>query len=230
MQGTLLLDGIYLAIGDRADRRSGGCDPTPAVRPRRRRDAPVLLPDRPEARPVAHAAASSSWSKALEPASWTTCWPPASSREPPSAPEGATLTVAGLWVFALGTALVLRGERPPAPQAEARPRPPLRDGGSDGRRPGVRRTSPTCSSRSSCSTFGFARGVVLASAHGDLELLAWTESEKPTDLAVGVDRSGVAGLEGTHDPAPARDRPRHGSSARIAHPRRSERPRRAVAP
>ena len=39
------------------------------------------------------------------------------------------------------------------------------------------------------STFGFARGVVLASAHGDLELLAWTENERPTDLAVGIDEA-----------------------------------------
>ncbi len=39
------------------------------------------------------------------------------------------------------------------------------------------------------STFRFARGVVLASLHGDLELLAWTEPDVPTDLAVGVDRA-----------------------------------------
>ena len=40
-----------------------------------------------------------------------------------------------------------------------------------------------------CSTFGFARGVVLASPHGDLELVAWTEREIPTDLAAGIDAS-----------------------------------------
>ncbi len=31
--------------------------------------------------------------------------------------------------------------------------------------------------------------MILASLRGDIELLAWTQSQKPTDLAVGVDRA-----------------------------------------
>ena len=40
-----------------------------------------------------------------------------------------------------------------------------------------------------CSTFGFRRGVILASPHSDLELLAWVGEGSPSDVAVGVDRA-----------------------------------------
>ena len=101
--------------------------------------------------------------------------------------EGAGLTVAGMWVSALGTALFaaasdrqLRGQKhdlsrlsamvarmDAAPESADIPNVLLDELGT---------------------TFGFARGVVLASPHGDLELLAWTQPELPKDLAVGVDR------------------------------------------
>ncbi len=101
---------------------------------------------------------------------------------------GATLTVAGMWVFALGTAwfsaaserqlrrqkhdlarlseMVARVDTDP--EAADIPRVLLEELGS---------------------TFGFVRGVVLASAHGDLELLAWTQNERPTDVAAGIDEA-----------------------------------------
>jgi signal transduction histidine kinase len=40
-----------------------------------------------------------------------------------------------------------------------------------------------------CSTFGFARGVVLASLRDDLDVLASFGIESPADIAIGVDRS-----------------------------------------
>jgi signal transduction histidine kinase len=102
--------------------------------------------------------------------------------------EGATLTVAGLWVFALGTALFsaaserqLRRQkhdlsRLSAMVARVDADPEAAD-------------IPNVLLEELCSTFGFARGVVLASPHDDLELLAWVGVGTPTDLAVGVDRA-----------------------------------------
>ena len=101
---------------------------------------------------------------------------------------GATLTVAGLWVFAFGTAMFsaaserqLRKQkydlsRLSAMVARVDTEPEAAD-------------IPALLLDELCSTFGFARGVVLASPHGDLELVAWTEREIPTDLAAGIDAS-----------------------------------------
>jgi len=102
--------------------------------------------------------------------------------------HAATLTIAGLWVFALGTALFsaaserqLRRQkhdlsRLSAMVARVDTDPEAAD------IPGVLLEELS-------STFGFARGVVLASPHDDLDLLAWAGMESPTDLAVGIDRS-----------------------------------------
>jgi signal transduction histidine kinase len=101
--------------------------------------------------------------------------------------EGAVLTVAGLWVFALGTALFsaasdrqLRRQKYDLSRLSSMVA--RVDGDAEADIPGVLLEEL-------CSTFGFTRGVVLASPHGDLELLAWVGTESPTDVAVGVDRS-----------------------------------------
>jgi signal transduction histidine kinase len=102
--------------------------------------------------------------------------------------EAATLSIAGLWVFALGTALFsaaserqLRRQKHDLSQlsdmvARMDTDPEAAD-------------IPNMLLEELCSTFGFARGVVLASPHDDLDLLAWAGIESPTDLAVGVDRA-----------------------------------------
>ena len=143
--------------------------------------------------------------------------------------EGAILTIAGLWVSALGTALFsaasdrqLRRQKHDLSRLSAMVARMDADPESA--------DIPNMLLEELGTTFGFARGVVLASLHGDIELLAWTQPDSPTDLAVGRRPSGIAGLGGTRDPAPARDRPGHGSPARIPPPRRPQRPGRAVAP
>jgi signal transduction histidine kinase len=102
--------------------------------------------------------------------------------------EGVALTVAGLWVFALGTAwFSAASERQLRRQKHdlARLSEMVARVDTDPEAADV----PHVLLEELSSTFGFARGVVLASAHGDLELLAWTESERPTDLAVGIDEA-----------------------------------------
>jgi signal transduction histidine kinase len=102
--------------------------------------------------------------------------------------RGATLTVAGLWVFALGTAwFSAASERQLRRQKYDLSRLSAMVARID--------TDPEAADIPNllldelCSTFGFRRGVVLASPRGDLELVAWTESETPTDLEVGIDAS-----------------------------------------
>jgi signal transduction histidine kinase len=102
--------------------------------------------------------------------------------------EAATLSIAGLWVFALGTALFsaaserqLRRQKHDLSQlsdmvARMDTDPEAAD-------------IPNMLLEELCSTFGFARGVVLASPEDDLDLVAWAGIESPTDLAVGVDRA-----------------------------------------
>ena len=100
----------------------------------------------------------------------------------------ATLTIAGLWVFALGTALFsAASERQLRRQKHDLSRLSAMVARVD--------TDPEAADipdvllEELCSTFGFERGVVLASPHDDLDLLAWAGIESPTDLAVGIDRS-----------------------------------------
>jgi signal transduction histidine kinase len=102
--------------------------------------------------------------------------------------EGAGHTVAGLWVFALGTAwFSAASERQLRRQKHdlARLSEMVARVDSDPEAADI----PHVLLEELGSTFGFARGVVLASAHGDLELLAWTENERPTDLVVGIDEA-----------------------------------------
>ncbi len=102
--------------------------------------------------------------------------------------HGATLTIAGLWVFALGTALFsAASERQLRRQKHdlARLSDMVARVDTDPEAADI----PGVLLEELCSTFGFARGVVLASPRGDLELLAWTGSEMPNDLAVGVDEA-----------------------------------------
>jgi signal transduction histidine kinase len=102
--------------------------------------------------------------------------------------EGAVLTVAGLWVFALGTAVFsAAGERQLRRQKYDLSRLSAMVARMDAD-PAVA-DIPKVLLEELSSTFGFARGVVIASPHGDLELLAWSGTEMPTDLAVGVDRA-----------------------------------------
>jgi len=100
----------------------------------------------------------------------------------------ATLTVAGLWIFALGTAWFsaaserqLRIQKHDLSRLSAMVARVDSDPGSA--------DIPSLLLEELCATFGFERGVVLASPRGDLELLAWTEPERPTDVPVGVDRA-----------------------------------------
>jgi signal transduction histidine kinase len=102
--------------------------------------------------------------------------------------DAATLTIAGLWVFALGTALfAAASERQLRRQKHDLSRLSAMVARVD--------TDPEAADiprvllEELCSTFGFERGVILASPHDDLDLLAWTGIESPTDLAVGIDRS-----------------------------------------
>ena len=188
MQGTLLLDGLYLAT---AIAQTGGA--TDAIR---------LLP-------YVHVVGVTllcSYRTGLKLALWHTLlfllviegaragvlqdWV-AAGLEPGAAAglrEGATLTIAGLWVFALGTAVFsaaserqLRGQKHDLSRLSAMVAKMDADPESA--------DIPNVLLEELTSTFRFARGVVLASLHGDLELLAWTEPDVPTDLAVGVDRA-----------------------------------------
>jgi two-component system, cell cycle response regulator len=188
MQGTLLLDGIYIAT---AIAQTGGtADPIRLL-------------------PYVHVVGVTllcSYRTGLKLALWHTLlfllviegtragvlddWVAADLESDPAAGflDGATLTIAGLWVSALGTALFsaasdrqLRGQKHDlsrlsamVARMDADPEPA---------------DIPRVLLEELSSTFGFDRGVVLASLRGDLELLAWTEPEKPTDLAAGVDRS-----------------------------------------
>jgi signal transduction histidine kinase len=102
--------------------------------------------------------------------------------------HAATLTIAGLWVFALGTALFsAASERQLRRQKHDLSRLSAMVARVD--------TDPDAADipgvllEELCSTFGFARGVVLASPNDDLDLLAWAGTESPADLAVGIDRS-----------------------------------------
>jgi signal transduction histidine kinase len=102
--------------------------------------------------------------------------------------DAATLTIAGLWVFALGTALfAAASERQLRRQKHDLSRLSAMVARVD--------TDPEAADvphvllEELCSTFGFERGVVLASPHDDLDLLAWTGIVSPTDIAVGIDRS-----------------------------------------
>jgi signal transduction histidine kinase len=102
--------------------------------------------------------------------------------------EGAILTVAGLWVFALGTALFSAvGERQLRRQKHDLSRLSAMVARMDAD-PGAG-DIPNMLLEELSSTFGFRRGVVVASLRGDLELLAWAGTEMPTDIAVGVDRA-----------------------------------------
>jgi signal transduction histidine kinase len=102
--------------------------------------------------------------------------------------EGAALTIAGLWVFALGTAVFSAvGDRQLRRQKHDLSRLSAMVTRMDAD-PEVA-DIPNVLLEELRATFGFARGVVIASPHGDLELLAWSGTEKPTDLAVGVDRA-----------------------------------------
>ncbi len=184
LQGTLLLDGIYLAI---AIAQTGGAA-----------DAIRLLP-------YVHVVGVTllcSYRTGLKLALWHTLLfllvvegaragvldgvLPTGSEA--TIVEGATLTVAGLWVFALGTAwFSAASERQLRRQKHdlARLSEMVARVDSDPEAADI----PHVLLEELGSTFGFARGVVLASAHGDLELLAWTENERPTDLPVGVDEA-----------------------------------------
>jgi signal transduction histidine kinase len=100
----------------------------------------------------------------------------------------AAHTIAGLWVFALGTALFsAASERQLRRQKHDLARLSAMVARMD--------TDPAAADippvllEELCSTFGFSRGVVLASPQDDLDLLAWVGMDPPTDIAVGVDRS-----------------------------------------
>jgi signal transduction histidine kinase len=102
--------------------------------------------------------------------------------------DAATLTIAGLWVFALGTALFsAASERQLRRQKHdlARLSTMVARVDTDPEAADI----PTVLLEELCTTFGFERGVVLASPHDDLDLLAWFGIESPTDVDVGIDRS-----------------------------------------
>jgi signal transduction histidine kinase len=102
--------------------------------------------------------------------------------------DAAALSIAGLWVFALGTALF-------SAASERQLRRQKRDLSQLSDMVARMDTDPEAADipnmllEELCSTFGFARGVVLASPQDDLDLVAWAGIESPTDLAVGVDRA-----------------------------------------
>jgi signal transduction histidine kinase len=184
LQGTLLLDGLYLAV---AIAQTGGT--AEAIR---------LLP-------YVHVVGVTllcSYRTGLKLALWHTLlfllvvegaragvldgWIAAGYEA--TVVHGAALTIAGLWVFALGTAwFSAASERQLRRQKHdlARLSEMVARVDTDPEAADI----PNVLLEELCSTFGFARGVVLASPRGDLELLAWTGTEMPTDVAVGVDRA-----------------------------------------
>jgi signal transduction histidine kinase len=184
LQGTLLLDGIYLAI---AIAQTGGA--AEAIR---------LLP-------YVHVVGVTllcSYRTGLKLALWHTLLyllvvegaragvldDVLAAGSEATIVEGAALTVAGLWVFALGTAwFSAASERQLRLQKHdlARLSEMVARVDTDPEAADI----PHVLLEELSSTFGFARGIVLASAQGDLELLAWTENERPTDLAVGIDEA-----------------------------------------
>lgn len=102
--------------------------------------------------------------------------------------DAATYTIAGLWVFALGTSwFSAASERQLRRQKYDLARLSAMVARMD--------TDPEASDippvllEELCSTFGFARGVVLASPRDDLDLLAWVGIELPTDVAIGLDQA-----------------------------------------
>lgn len=188
MQGTLLVDGLYLAT---AVAQTGGAA-----------DAIRLLP-------YVHVVGVTllcSYRTGLKLALWHTLlfllviegaragvlqdWV-AAGLEPDAVTglrEGATLTIAGLWVFALGTALFsAASERQLRGQKHDLSRLSAMVAKMDAHLESA--DIPNVLLEELGSTFRFGRGVVLASLRGDLELLAWTGSDMPTDLVVGVDRA-----------------------------------------
>ena len=186
--------------GDRADGRDRTSRQVPAVRPRHRRDPSLLLSDGLEDRPVGHAAV-----------------PPPDRRRASGRPARSVggRHRAGDRRRAPGGSHPhhrgLVGRRLSGPPCSPRRAIANSAGRSTTSRASPRwwlgwtrtrnpRDIPNVLLEELGTTFGFARGVVLASLHGDIELLAWTQSERPTDLAVGVDRSGIAGMGGTRRP------------------------------
>jgi signal transduction histidine kinase len=102
--------------------------------------------------------------------------------------QAATLTIAGLWVFALGTSLFsAASERQLRRQKHDLSRLSAMVARVDTDPEAA--VIPNVLLEELCSTFGFERGVVLASPHDDLDLLAWAGIESPTDVAVGIDGS-----------------------------------------
>ena len=102
--------------------------------------------------------------------------------------QGAGLVVTGMWGIALGTAFFSAvSERELRRQKHDLFRLSVMvaklDTDSDVR------ASAEVLLHELCSTFGFRRGVVLASSQGDLELLAWEGDGSPVDVSVGVDHA-----------------------------------------
>jgi signal transduction histidine kinase len=102
--------------------------------------------------------------------------------------RGAGLVIAGLWGLALGTAFFSAvSERELRRQKHDLSRLSVMVAELD--------TDPDVHTIARvfldelCTTFGFSRGVILASPHGDLEVLAWIGVGSQTDVSVGVDRA-----------------------------------------
>ena len=102
--------------------------------------------------------------------------------------RGAGLVVASLWALALGTAFFSAvSERELRRQKHDLFRLSVMVAELD-TDPDVATIAKTFLGEL-CSTFGFSRGVILASPRGDLEVLAWIGEGAPTDIAAGVDRT-----------------------------------------
>ncbi len=102
--------------------------------------------------------------------------------------RGAGLVVAGLWGLALGTAFFSAvSERELRRQKHDLFRLSVMVAELD-TDPDVHTIAQTFLDEL-CSTFGFSRGVILASPHSDLEVLAWVGEGSPADLSVGIDRT-----------------------------------------
>ncbi|MGH2680728.1 MAG: GAF domain-containing sensor histidine kinase [Actinomycetota bacterium] len=193
MQGTLLVDGLYLATGLAL---TGG-----------NAEAIRLLP-------WVHVVAVTllcSYRTGLKLALWHTLLlllvVEASTagilRAPTSVGDGTikaniqqavTLSIAGLWVFALGTALFSAvSERQLRRQKHDLSRLSAMVARLDADpEPG---DIPDVVLEELCSTFGFSRGVLLASRRDDLQIFGWTGIERPADLATAPDRSMVRAWE-----------------------------------
>ena len=158
--------------------------------------------------------------------------PGAPTFNPAGAGADAALTIVGLWLLALGTAAFSAASE----RELRRQKADLKDLSAMVARIDCVETSgdirgiPGILLDQLCETFGFVRGVVLASPEGELELIATTDEGEPAPIPEGMDPVMSRAWSGEGLPACPRARSCIGSSSGEPAPREPERGGRAVVP